>query len=990
MKLILIISFFSINILYGTSQIDELKVAEKKSDNQIKKILSDNDSFSKSLYVNPFIGTGGHGHTYPGASAPFGMIQLSPDTRHEGWDGCSGYHYSDSIIYGFSHTHLSGTGIPDYGDLLIIPQNKKAKINPGYIQKNGYGDIFYHKSEYASPGFYRVHLENGNIDVRLTVSDRCGFHEYKFNKSQGKKFILIDLDHRDKLIDSKINIIDKQTLSGYRISQDWAEEQHFYFYLKTNVEYEKAHIYKKNGKNKLLLTFPKESNTIKVKVGISSVDEIGAKSNLESEINHWNFNKTRAEVTKKWNEELNKIDFYSSDKEIMTNFYTSLYHSFLAPNIFNDTDRRYRGRDNKIHKLKENESNNYTVFSLWDTYRATHPLYTITQVNRTNDFINVFLRQYEQGGDLPVWELAANETECMIGYHSVSVIADAYSKGIKDYDVNKAVEAMNSTAKTNEYGKKEFRENGYINSGEEPESVSKNLEYSYDDYCIGIMLENKKFKKENTAFNFVNSFDPNTKFMRARRSGKWFHPFNPSEVNFNYTEANSWQYSLYAPHAIGVLRDLLGGKDSLELWLDKLFLSKSKLSGRHQVDITGLIGQYAHGNEPSHHISYLYNYTNAPEKCQYYVDRILKEMYSNEPDGLSGNEDCGQMSSWYVLSALGIYQVAPGNPYYDIGRPLMDKAKINMENGKSLLISVLNNNNNNKYIQKISYNGKELNRHYIKHEELIAGGILEFKMGNSPQLNRKKFPHAPTISKLPENFVPVPFFNQTKHNFKDTITVSIDAIKNGPTQLYYTLDGTKPNNRSLLYKNPIKLNESTTIKAIAYNNKGKSSIISNTFLKKDPEINLILKSKYANQYSASGPETLIDKIRGNNEYRTGDWQGFWDQNLIAEINFEKPRKIDTIGIGFISDIKSWIFFPSEIEFSVSYDGKKFHRLQTIKTKKQTKQDMYPHHKDFKVKINQSKRIQKIRVIAKNYGKCPPWHLGNGNDTWLFADEIFFN
>lgn len=990
MKLILIISLFSINILNCKSQIDELKVAEKKSDNQIKEILLHEGSFSKSLYVNPFVGTGGHGHTYPGASAPFGMIQLSPDTRYEGWDGCSGYHYSDSIIYGFSHTHLSGTGIPDYGDLLIIPQNKKAKINPGYKKKNGYGDFFDHKSEKASPGFYSVHLENGNIDVRLTVSERCGFHEYTFNKSKGKKFILIDLDHRDKLIDSKINIIDKQTLSGYRISQDWAEEQHFYFYLKTNVRYDNARIYDKNGRNKLLLVFSEETNTIKVKVGISAVDEKGAKLNLESEINHWNFNKTRAEITKKWNKELNKIDFYSSDKEIMTNFYTSLYHSFLAPNIFNDTDKRYRGRDNKIHKLKENEANNYTVFSLWDTYRATHPLYTITQVDRTNDFINVFLRQYDQGGDLPVWELAANETECMIGYHSVSVIADAYSKGIKDYDINKAVKAMNSTAKANEYGKKEFRNNGYINSGEEPESVSKNLEYSYDDYCIGIMFDNNEFKKENTAFNFVNSFDPKSKFMRARRSGKWFQPFDPSEVNFNYTEANSWQYSLYAPHAIGVLRDLLGGKDSLEIWLDNLFLSQSKLSGRHQVDITGLIGQYAHGNEPSHHISYLYNYTNAPEKCQYYVDKILKEMYSNEPNGLSGNEDCGQMSSWYVLSALGIYQVAPGNPYYDIGRPLMDKAKINMENGNILLISVLNNSSENKYIQKISYNGKELNRHYIKHEELIAGGFLEFTMGNSPQLNRKKLPHAPTINKLPENFVPVPFFNESKQNFKDTITISINAIKNGPTRLFYTLDGTEPTNKSLLYKNPIKLNESTTIKAIAYNNKGKSSIISNTFLKKDPQVNLILKSKYANQYSASGPETLIDKIRGNNEYRTGDWQGFWAQNLMAEVNFETPRNIETIGIGLISDIKSWIFFPSEIEFSVSYDGKKFHKLKTIKNKEQTKDDMYPHHKDFKIKINQSKSIKKIRVIAKNYGKCPQWHLGNGNDTWLFADEIFFN
>ncbi|MDG1777567.1 MAG: GH92 family glycosyl hydrolase [Crocinitomicaceae bacterium] len=991
MKLTLTLLLSSISLICS-SQVKELKIAQEKGRIQLEKSrYSNNSSATKSLYVNPFIGTGGHGHTYPGASAPFGMMQLSPDTRYEGWDGCSGYHYSDSIIYGFSHTHLSGTGIPDYADLLIVPQNGKPKTTPGYLDKNGYGDYFSHELESASPGFYSVHLNQGDIDVRLTVSERAGFHEYTFNNPEGEKSILIDLDHRDKLLSSAINILDKTTLSGHRISEDWASEQHFYFHLTLDTPYKKARAIQHKGKNKLLLIFPKETRKINIKVGMSAVDEEGAELNLESEISDWNFNKAKAKVTRSWNKELNKISFVSFDKEIMTNFYTALYHSFLAPNIFNDVDGRYRGRDKNIHTLAKGESDNYTVFSLWDTYRATHPLYTLIQVKRTNDFINTFLRQFEQDGDLPVWELAANETECMIGYHSVSVIADAYTKGIRSYDVDLARKAMIATANANEFGKVGFQTNGYINAGDEPESVSKTLEYAYDDFCIGLMEEgNESFKASNTAYNFVNAFDPSTKFMRARRSGKWFSPFNPAEVNFNYTEANSWQYSLYAPHAIGVLTDMLGGKDSLELWLDRLFTTESKLSGRHQVDITGLIGQYAHGNEPSHHMAYLYNYTNAPEKTQYYTDKILNELYSNMPNGLSGNEDCGQMSSWYVLSALGFYQIAPGNPNYEIGRPLMNEAIVQLENGKILSISVKNNSKNNKYIQSILHNGQPLKRNYIKHSELISGSHFEILMGPTPKQNRKQLPHAPTIESLPKDFVPLPFFNQTEHVFIDEIAISLDAIKNGETQLFYTLDGSEPTHKSTLYTTAIIITETTTIRAIAYNKHGKSAVITNDFIKKDQGVSLALESEYASQYAAAGEFTLIDETRGTNEYRTGDWQGYWAQDLVAEVSFDKPRQLETIGLGVLSDMKSWIFLPRKIEFLVSYDGETFESLETIKVDTPLKSDMYPHHQNFQTKTNSTQKISKIRVIANNHGKCPEWHLGNGNDTWLFADEIFFN
>ncbi|NRA12868.1 MAG: glycoside hydrolase family 92 protein, partial [Crocinitomicaceae bacterium] len=673
--------------LQASAQLDELKKASDAAQEKIKsgEIVRSTFAFDKLKYVNPFVGTGGHGHTYPGASAPFGMMQLSPDTRHDGWDGCSGYHYSDSIIYGFSHTHLSGTGVSDYGDLLIVPQIGKPRINPGHSSNNGYQARFSHKDEIATPGYYSVKLNEGDMNVRLTVSERAGYHQYFFNRTSGKKFILIDLDHRDRIISSAINLIDKTTISGNRVSNAWAEEQYFHFYIKIDTPYQKARIFKKNGRNKLLLIFPKSTKQISIKVGMSHVSEDGAKLNLEKELPDWKFEAAKVRVQNKWRVELNKISFTSKEEEVMKNFYTALYHSYLNPNVSSDVDGKYRYGKN-IHQLGEEDYENYTVFSLWDTYRAAHPLFTLTQVDRTNAFINTFLRFYDYKKDLPVWELAGNETECMIGYHSVSVIADAYSKGIYDYDARKALEAMITTSTLDEYGKLEYARDGFLGTGIEPESVSKTLEYAYDDYCIHEMINRYTLETDDLFFsdkldtylkramNFVNLYDPNSKFMRGRRSGQWHSPFDPAEVNFNYTEANSWQYSLYAPHAVGVLRDLIGGKDSLEAWLDRLFTTEMDLSGRHQADITGLIGQYAHGNEPSHHMAYLYNYTNAPEKTQYYIDRIQREMYSNNPDGLSGNEDCGQMSAWYVLSALGIYQIAPGSTFYEFGRPLMDKA----------------------------------------------------------------------------------------------------------------------------------------------------------------------------------------------------------------------------------------------------------------------------------------------------------------------------
>lgn len=980
--------------------VDQLKENAQK----VRKIFLETARTAKknaialTTYVNPFIGTGGHGHTYPGASAPFGMMQLSPDTRFDGWDGCSGYHYSDSIIYGFSHTHLSGTGVPDYCDLLIVPQQGKAVTTPRYKHPDGYGARFSHASEVASPGYYQVKLLDQAISVRLTVSERAGMHEYNFLNSSGQKFILIDLDHRDKLLQSSVTILNDTTVSGSRVSEAWANNQHFYFYLNTSVPFEKATPIDANGEHKLLLTFPENTAQIRIKVGMSAVDCEGAKNNLSAEITDWNFDVLRMRTEKKWNDELSKISIEAPDRKTMVNFYTALYHSFLAPNLFSDVDGRYRGRDNVIHTLTDKLHPQYTVFSLWDTYRATHPLFTLTQQRRTSDFIQTFLRQYEQGKDLPVWELAGNETECMIGYHSVSVIADAYTKNIRDFDQQLALKAMLETSKLDEYGKVFYGKNGYISTAQEPESVSKTLEYAYDDFCISQFAYATGNKREGNqylarSFNFINAFDPNTRFMRARRGGVWLSPFDPAEVNANYTEANSWQYSLYAPHAVGVLEKLLGGKEALETWLDRLFTTKSELTGRQQVDITGLVGQYAHGNEPSHHIAYLYNYTNSPKKTQFYVDKLLKEMYSNSPDGLSGNEDCGQMSSWYVMSVLGLYQIAPSRPIYDIGRPLISNAKLQLENGKTLLINALNNAPDNKYIQSLTFNGEQLSRNYLSHEELMQGGTLEFTMGSQPETERGKLTTAPTLSTTTD-FVPIPYVDQESLTFENNTSIQL-AYPNYPTNatkttIYYSLNDGK----WLLYSSPISISQTTKISAKCVAHYGKtekkeSAVIENTFVKRDASVHLSLQSTYSNQYAAGGSNALIDGMRGGKEFRTGDWQGFYGQDVVAEVTFDQARTLSEIGVSCIKDMKSWIFYPSEVTVEWSFDGTHFEAAQHIATEQAGETLQFPAIAEYVTLTNTKQAIKKIRFIAKNPGKCPAWHLGAGNDTWVFVDELIF-
>ena len=926
-------------------------------------------------YVNPFIGTGGHGHTYPGPSAPFGMVQLSPDSRLDGWDGCGGYHYSDSILYGFSHTHLSGTGVSDYGDILLMPNTGKVSLTNGANGSLGYCSKFSHENETAKVGFYQVFLDDYDINVELTTSQRVGFHKYTFPKDDMAQVVL-DLEHRDKLLHYKIEPIDSNSLQGIRYSNNWARKQKVHFYIKFSKSFE--NITFNNKKSVAGISFGKLTKPLLIKVGISSVSTKGAKENLQTEIPHWNFEKTKAETNELWEKELKKIiieDKSEIKKEI---FYTALYHSLLNPNLYSDVDGSYNGTDLKKHYTKDNH---YTVFSLWDTFRATHPLFTIIQQKRTNEFIRTLLRQYTDGGKLPIWELAANYTGCMIGYHAIPVIVDAYMKGLRDYDAKLALKAMVNSAMQDHLGLKAYRENGFITASDEPESVSKHLEYSYDDWCIALIADSLGETKIASNFYqrgqfYKNLFDPSTRFFRAKKSHTWFAPFRAEEVNFNYTEANAWQYSLFVPQDISGHIKLMNGPEKYEEHLDNMFNAKTETSGRDQPDITGLIGQYAHGNEPSHHMAYLYNYIGKPHKTQKIVNEILNNQYTNLPDGLSGNEDCGQMSAWYVLSAMGFYSVTPGLDYYTIGTPLFHKTHINLENGKTFKIIAKNVSNKNIYIQSATLNGQLFNNSFIKHTEIMKGGELIFKMGKKPSTWASKSIPYSAITK--NKIIPVPFFEAKSQTFTNQLNVTLGSAEEG--EIYYSING----ENEKLYTNPIILTSDANIHSRIKKDGSWSNIVSAKYYKTDNIKSIKIESKYANQYAAAGEKTLIDHLRGGENYRTGNWQGY-REDLIATIDLGKEKNVSLISLGCMQDIKSWIFFPKKVEYFSSTNGIDFNYLGSINT---TFSDSLEGSfiNDYTIEF-QKKKAKYIKIRAINYGYCPNWHLGAGGKTWLFVDEL---
>lgn len=955
-------------------------------------------------YVDPFIGTAGHGHTFPGATMPFGMVQLSPDTRLTGWDGCSGYHYSDQIIYGFSHTHLSGTGISDYGDILFMPTAGEVYLNPtnGDNTDKGYASRFSHRNEKARPGYYSVKLDDDDILAELTVTRRAGLHRYSFPRTE-RANIILDLSHRDKVLESYLHVIDSTHIEGFRRSQAWAKDQIVYFvaefsrpFLESNIainDHISPGTADARGTNlKAAFRFSTaDGQPVLVKVALSAVGIEGARKNLAAEIQDWDFDRVAMEASRVWNTELNKVEAAGGTETQLKNLYTALYHSMIAPNLFMDVDGQYRGRDFRVHTAAGFES--YTVFSLWDTFRAAHPLYTIIDQKRTLDFIKTFLAQYEQGGRLPVWELAANETDTMIGYHAVSVMADAAAKDVDGFDRalrEQAFAAMKHSAELRHFGLGAYMDHGYIEMEEERESVSKTLEYAYDDWCIAEMARllgnNEDYKRFLLrAQSYKNVFDSKSGFMRPRSNAGWLTPFDPREVTFSFTEANSWQYTFFVPQDINGLTELMGGKEKFALKLDQMFAAESKTTGREQSDITGLIGQYAHGNEPSHHMAYLYNYVNRPWQTQFRVRQIMDNFYKAEPDGLIGNEDCGQMSAWYVLSAAGFYPVTPGSTLYAIGSPLFPEVRFRLENGKVFGIKARGVSERNIYIQSASLNGRPYTKSFFTHGDLMAGGELVFQMGAQPNMEWGVGENDVPVSRIAgEEIVPVPVIHAPGKTFKNRLEINIQGISNG-LNFYYTTDGSDPTPKSHRFEKPFFIDRSSIVKTVAVDRSGRSSQVATALYHKIPHNWTIKISKYSSQYPGGGDLGLIDGIRGATNWSGGAWQGYQGQDFVALIDLGKIHNVSQLGAGFLQDVGSWIWMPRRVDFELSLDGLNFVPALSIPN------DI--SDRDYKVTIKGFVQTLKpqparyVRIRAQNYGKIPSWHASSGENAWIFVDEI---
>jgi predicted alpha-1,2-mannosidase len=698
-------------------------------------------------FVNPLIGTGGHGHTYPGVSVPFGMVQLSPDNGSEGWDWCSGYNYSDTTIAGFSHMHLSGTGCGDWCDISIMPNTEPLSDTALHFKVG-----FNHTNETAWPGYYSVFLNNG-IKVFLTGSERCGYHVYTFPKGS-RPVLRINLGYMinyDSTTESHIEKLNDSTIIGYRYSTGWAHVQKVYFAARTWVPFEELHTYnvarfkdENGGKGKVYngeLRFKDIDNKpLMMKVALSTVGTTEALEAL-SEIQGWSFKKAAKNASGKWRTELGKIDVKSNDDRLMRIFYTALYHTCLAPVIYSDADGRYKNAKGDVIKMKNGQR--YTVFSLWDTFRGLNPLFTLTQPDRNIDILNSMLAFYDENGLLPVWDLSTWETGCMSGYHAVPVLADAVLKNTPGVDPERAYEAMRKSAFQDIRGTQDYIKYGYLPQDKGSYSVTITLEYAYDDWCIA-QVAKKLGKKDdyklfmNRSAAYTKLFDKNTGFIRGKNAdGSWVNPFDPymtsTEGKSMYEEGNAWQYTFFVPHDVRGLAKQYGSYDKFIQKLDSLFEVSSAVKGESAPpDVSGLIGQYAHGNEPSHHIAYMYTFVGQAWKTQQRVRMIMDSMYHDKPDGYAGNEDCGQMSAWAVWSMMGFYPANPANGEYVFGSPMFDEVTIKVPENKTMVITTKNNGRHHPYIQSVKLNGKPYTKTYIDHATLLKGGTLEFTMGKEP------------------------------------------------------------------------------------------------------------------------------------------------------------------------------------------------------------------------------------------------------------------
>jgi predicted alpha-1,2-mannosidase len=726
-------------------------------------------AFGKSAVdeVNPMIGTAEHGHVYPGATVPFGMVQLSPDTRDGTWDGSSGYHYSDGSILGFSHNHLTGTGCADLGNILLIPTVGTLKLTPGAHPGEGYRARFSHADESARPGYYLVLLPDYQVKVELTATARAGFHRYTFPATD-TGHVVLDLQHGvgNNVTEAQLTIEDNHTASGYRRSDGWGGGKVYFFVMEFSRPFDSSGVAQGDKDVSGKQTTGKETKghfdfktqageKILIRVGLSTVSVEGARNNLHAEIPTWDFDAVAKAASRQWDKALSVIDAETTDNNLKQTFYTSLYHTMIAPTLLSDVDGQFRGPDGNVHLAKGYDY--YTEMSLWDTFRAENPLLTLTQPARVNSFVNTMLEHYKLFGQhtLPVWPEGGKETWCMIGNHAIPVIADAYLKGFRNYDASEALDDMIASTEKNREQLDAYRDKGFIPTGKGVQSVSKVLEYAYDDACIARLAKAlgkddvaEKYAKRSQ--NWENVFDPSTGFMRGKNAdGSWVTPFGKKEMNSitfdEYTEANAWQYNFFVLQNVPGLIAKLGGDDKFVARLDETFDTKEEIPNLHMIpDVTGVIGMYSHGNEPDHQVAYLYNYAGQPWKTQARVREVANLLYTNTPGGICGNDDCGQISAWYVFTALGFYPVDPTSGIYVMGSPLLDKATLHLDpkfaRGREFTIIAKNNSPENSYIQSATLNGQPITRSWISNDEITAGGKLVLTLGPTPN---KSFGSAP-------------------------------------------------------------------------------------------------------------------------------------------------------------------------------------------------------------------------------------------------------
>lgn len=919
-------------------------------------------------WVDPFIGTGGHGHTYPGATAPFGMVQLSPDTRLEGWDGCSGYHYSDSAIYGFSHTHLSGTGVSDYGDILLQPMTQLA-WDPEAVKQG-----FSHQQEEAQAGFYSVQLDNG-VEVELTASPRVGVHRYTFPKGTSA-YVLIDLLHRDQLLSGELTVLDNQNLQGHRHSTAWARDQRLFYHLRTSEPWKEVLSDAHHQDHRKALHFKKLKKPLTIWVALSSTSAEAALRNLETEVGRQSFEEVKAATQALWEQELGKIQVEGSDQQKRI-FYTALYHTQIVPNLFSDVDGQYRGMDGQVHQAN---TDHYTVFSLWDTYRATHPLYTLIDHERTADFLRTFDRMQQQSGRLPVWELAGNETECMIGYHGASVLADAVAKNLSPLAPQRTLEMALASSQHPDFGMEVFRKKGFLEIEDEHESVSKTLEYAYDDFCVAVLAEAagdlevaEAYRQSAQAYKHILDAEG---FMHPRSNGRWLVDFDPHQVNSHFTEANSWQYSFYVPQDLQGYIAQLGGPNRLEAQLDALFSAEEITTGRQQADITGLIGQYAHGNEPSHHIAYLYNAIGKPHKTQERVQQILKEQYHDQPDGLSGNEDCGQMSAWYVWSSLGLYPLCPGDPNYVIGYPLFSEAEVQLGNGQKLRLS---SRGSGPYVQAVSWNGEAWRDNFIAHQRLMEGGEMVFYLSDQPSEWGTRF-HERYSTWLGGGVSPAPVLVYDREVFIDSLQVSWKSSDGAETWLRWNEEDWH------LAKGDYKwIHQSGTLSIVEVVDGRRSPVNQAHFHQRSQQFVARWINEPGAEYRAGGPEALVDEVFGDEEWRKGRWVGVQGKPFIAEIDLLEMQTLGSVGLSCLQDVRSWIVFPRKVAiYGKAEQGDEWRLMGELLIGDRIKEEGC-FKEAFTTPLLESCRF--LRIEAEQYGTLPEWHLGAGNQSHLFVDEV---